>query len=199
MRDVQAARGAALTHEAPTDQPPPRSLPTRRPKVLLLVVALVALAADATSKALVVARLEGREPVRLLDGLVTFSVSRNSGAAFSFAQGATVLFTAVAVGVVVVIIRTLPRLRSLGWALTLGLLLGGAVGNLVDRLTRAPGIGRGAVVDFVQLPHFAVFNVADSCITVGALLAVLLSLRGIEIDGSRRERTEAQGRRSARR
>ncbi len=133
-----------------------------------------------------VARLEGRSTVRLLDGLVTFAVSRNSGAAFSFAQGATVLFTLVAVAVAVVIVRTLPRLASAGWALTLGLLLGGALGNLADRLFRAPGPGRGAVVDFVQLPHFAVFNVADSCITIGALVAVLLSLRGIEVDGRRR-------------
>ena len=151
-----------------------------------MVVALTALAVDAASKALVVARLEGRDAVRLLGGLLTFSVSRNSGAAFSFAQGATVVFTLVAVGVVVVIVRTLPRLRSAGWAVTLGLLLGGATGNLVDRLVRAPGVGRGAVVDFIGLPHFAVFNVADSCITVGAVLAVLLSTRGIEVDGTRR-------------
>ena len=153
---------------------------------MLLMVALLAVVADVVTKAVVVARLEGGRPVRLLGGFLTFSVSRNSGAAFSFAQGATVVFTAVAAGVVVVIVRTLPRLRSTGWALTLGLLLGGAVGNLLDRLVRAPGIGRGAVVDFIQLPHFAVFNVADSCITVGAVLAVLLSLRGIEVDGSRR-------------
>lgn len=165
---MQAARGAAL-----------------RPRALLLVVAVTALVADAATKALVVARLEGRAPVRLLDGLLTFDVSRNSGAAFSFAQGATVIFTGVAVAVAVVIVRTLPRLRSRVWALTLGLLLGGALGNLVDRLLRAPGIGRGAVVDFIQLPHFAVFNVADSCITVGAALAVLLSLRGLEVDGTR--------------
>ena len=173
MRALQTARGATL-----------------RPRASLLTVALLALVLDASSKALVVARLEGHEQVRLLSGLVTLTVSRNSGAAFSFAQGATVLFTLVAVGVIGVIIRTLPRLRSRAWALTLGLLLGGALGNLVDRLLRAPGPGRGAVVDFIQLPHFAVFNVADSCITIGAVLAVLLSLRGVEVDGSRRPRPE---------
>jgi signal peptidase II len=91
------------------------------------------------------------------------------------------------VGVAAYIVRTLPRLRSLGWTVTLGLLLGGALGNLVDRLARAPGFARGAVVDFIHLPHFATFNVADSAITVGALLAVLLSLRGIEVDGAQRE------------
>ena len=151
---------------------------------MLACVAVLAIAGDIASKLVVVARLEGREPVRLLGGFLTLEVSRNSGAAFSFAEGATVLFTAVAVGVVVVIARTARKLRSAPWALTLGLLLGGAVGNLLDRLFRAPGIGRGAVVDFIRLPHFAVFNVADSCITVGAVLAVLLSLRGLEIDGT---------------
>jgi signal peptidase II len=170
VRVLQAARGTALT----------------KLRWSLVLIALITVALDAATKALVVARLEHREPVRLLDGLVTFEVSRNSGAAFSFAQGATVLFTLIAVGVVVVIVRTLPRLRSAGWAVTLGLLLGGAVGNLLDRLTRAPGIGRGAVVDFIHLPHFATFNLADSAITVGACLAVLLSLRGVEVDGSHR-------------
>ena len=169
MRALQAARGATL-----------------RSRTLLLTVALLAVVADVTTKVWVVDRLEGRSPVRLLGGLVTFAVSRNSGAAFSFAQGATVVFTLVALGVIVVIVRTLPRLRSAAWAVTLGLLLGGAVGNLLDRLLRAPGPGRGAVVDFVQLPHFAVFNVADSCITVGAVLAVVLSVQGREIDGTRK-------------
>lgn len=167
---MQAARGTALT----------------KSRSLLVGLALLTIALDAATKALVVARLEHREHIRVLGGLVTFEVSRNSGAAFSFAQGATALFTLIAVGVVVVIVRALPRLQSRGWAVTLGLLLGGAIGNLIDRITRAPGVGRGAVVDFIHLPHFATFNVADSAITTGAVLAVLLSLRGIEIDGSHR-------------
>ncbi len=167
---MQAARGTALT----------------KPRLLLVLLALLTVALDAATKVLVVARLEHREPVRLLGGLLTFDVSRNSGAAFSFAQGATVVFTLIAAIVVVVIVRTLPRLASRGWAVTLGLLLGGALGNLIDRLVRAPGVGRGAVVDFISLPHFATFNIADSAITVGAVLAVLLSLRGIEVDGSHR-------------
>jgi len=141
---------------------------------------------DVVSKTLVVDRLEHRVGGLRLGPLLTLEVSRNSGAAFSFAQGATVVFTLVAVAVVVVIIRTASRLRSSAWALTLGLLLGGAVGNLLDRLLRAPGPGRGAVVDFIHVPHFAVFNAADSAITVGAVLAVLLSLRGLEVDGTRR-------------
>jgi signal peptidase II len=142
--------------------------------------------ADVATKLLVVAHLEGKQPIEVLGGIVTFTVSRNAGAAFSFAEGATVVFTLIAVTVVVVIARTLPRLRSNAWAVTLGLLVGGATGNLVDRLLRAPGVGRGAVVDFISVPHFASFNLADSAITVGAALAVLLSLRGIEVDGTRR-------------
>lgn len=179
---MQAARGAALTEPARDGQAPG----DRKRAGLLAVVAVLAVVADVTSKLLVVAHLEGREPIRLLGGFLTLEASRNSGAAFSFAEGATVVFTAVAVAVVVVIVRTSRRLRSTPWALTLGLLLGGAVGNLIDRLFRSPGVGRGAVVDFIHLPHFAVFNVADSCITVGAALAVLLSLRGLEVDGTRR-------------
>jgi signal peptidase II len=167
---VQAARGTALT----------------KPRVLLVLVALLTIALDVASKLVVVARLEGEEPISLLGGAVSLAVSRNSGAAFSFAQGATVVFTLVAVVVAVVVVRTLPKLRSAGWALTLGLLLGGALGNLIDRLLRAPGVGRGAVVDFISVPHFATFNVADSGITVGAVLAVLLSFRGIEVDGTHR-------------
>jgi signal peptidase II len=123
-------------------------------------------------------------PVDILGGAVTFVQSRNSGAAFSFAEGATVIFTGIAVAVAVVILRSMRRLSSTGWAVTLGLLLGGALGNLQDRLWRAPGFARGAVVDFISVPHFASFNVADSAITVGAGLALLLSLRGIELDGS---------------
>jgi signal peptidase II len=167
---VQAARGTALT----------------RPRLLLLLLALVTLALDAVTKVLVVATLEGEPPVHVIGDVLTLDVSRNSGAAFSFAQGATVVFTMVAVVVAVVIVRALPRLRSTAWAVTLGLLLGGALGNLVDRLLRDPGVGRGAVVDFIDVKWFASFNVADSGITVGAVLAVLLSLRGLELDGSRR-------------
>ena len=106
---------------------------------------------------------------------------RNPGAAFGFAQGLTIAFTVVAVGVVVVILRLSRRLRSTPWAIALGLVLGGAVGNLVDRLFRAPGPGRGHVVDFLELPHWPVFNLADSAIVTAAVLMVLLSARGSEL------------------
>jgi signal peptidase II len=171
---VQAARGTSLT-------PAPR-----RTTTLLAAIAIAVLGLDAFTKYLVVEHLEHREPIRLLGGALLLAVSRNSGAAFSFAQGATVLFTAVAVAVIVVIVRTARQLGSTGWAVTLGLLLGGATGNLMDRIFRAPGPGRGAVVDFIDFRVWPVFNLADSAIVCGGLLAVLLSIRGIELDGSRK-------------
>jgi signal peptidase II len=164
-----------------------------RPKIaarlLVWPTAVVGIAADQVTKALVVARLEGGSPAHVLGDAVKLDVSRNSGAAFSFAPTATVLFTAIAVGVAIVIARAVSSLRSAGWAVALGLILAGAVGNLIDRLLRVPGIGRGAVVDFIDVRYFATFNVADSCITCGAVLAVLLSLRGIPMSDKAAETT----------
>jgi signal peptidase II len=175
---VQAAGGAPLTG-ADAEPVRPRRLG------LLLVVAAVVLALDVATKVLVVSRLEGEAPVSLLGGHLLLRVTRNSGAAFSFAQGATVVFTAVALTVVAVILRVSRRLRSAWWALALGLLLGGATGNLLDRLARAPGIGRGAVVDFIDFQVWPSFNVADSAIVTGGVLAVVLSVLAVEIDGTR--------------
>jgi signal peptidase II len=142
------------------------------------------LAADVVSKVLVVAKLADRQPVRLLDGLLTLDYTRNAGAAFSIGTGATYVFGVVAIAVIVVILRTARRLFSTPWAVVLGLLLGGATGNLVDRLLRSPGVLRGHVVDWIQLPHFAVFNLADSAISIGGVLAVLLALAGRQLDGT---------------
>jgi signal peptidase II len=147
--------------------------------VVLAGTALLGIGLDQATKALTVATVEGRPPVHLIGRVLTVNVSRNSGSAFSFAPAATILFTCIAVATVVLIVTRAARLRSAGWAAALGLLLAGAVGNLSDRLMRAPGIGRGAVVDFIDLQHLATFNIADSCLTCGAVLAVVLSLRGI--------------------
>ena len=173
MRELQDARGASLTGR-------------RHPSRLLAAVAGTALALDLLTKYLVVEHLENEEPIRLLGGALLLKVSRNPGAAFSFAQGATVVFTAVAVVVAAVIIRTARRLGSTAWAVSLGLLLGGALGNLVDRVFRSPGPGRGAVVDFIDFRVWPVFNIADSAIVIGGMLAVVLSFRGIELDGTRK-------------
>jgi len=175
VRDLQAAGGATLTS-------PPG---VRRRTALLALVAALVLALDIATKVLVVAELESRRTLVLLGGQLLVRVSRNPGAAFSFAEGATLLFTTIAVVVVVVILRMSRRVASRGWAVSLGLLLGGASGNLVDRLLRSPGPGRGAVVDFIDFQVWPSFNVADSAIVTGGVLAVLLSLKGIELDGTR--------------
>lgn len=173
---MQAARRTPLTGEAAPGQP-------RRVRALLAVAAAV-LTADIVSKVIVVAILSDRPPARLLGGLLTLRVDRNPGAAFSIGTSMTLVFSAIALGVIIFILRTSRRIRSLPWACTLGLLLGGATGNLVDRLLRYPGPLRGYVVDWIQVPHWPVFNVADSAIVCGGILAVLLAGRGLRIDGT---------------
>jgi signal peptidase II len=147
--------------------------------------------ADLVSKTIVVATLSDRAPLRLLGGLLTLRELRNSGAAFSIGTSVTVVFTLIALGVIVAILRTARRLRSIPWAITLGLLLGGATGNLGDRLFRSPGFLRGDVVDWIELPHWPVFNVADASIVCGGVLAVLLAARGISLDGRRHQAARA--------
>ena len=154
---------------------------------VVVSVALTVLALDIVSKVLVVAKLSGRPPVRLLGSFLQLTELRNPGAAFSIGTSMTLVFSAIAVTVIVIILRTARRIRSLGWALTLGLLLGGATGNLADRIFRSPGLFRGYVVDWIELPHWPVFNLADSAIVCGGVLAVLLSMRGIRLDGLRDE------------
>jgi signal peptidase II len=154
----------------------------------LLAIAVVVLGLDIASKVALVATLTGHQPIRLLGGFLKLRVDRNPGAAFSFAQSMTIVFTLIAITVVVVILRSSRRIRSLPWAITLGLLLGGATGNLVDRIFRYPGVFRGWVVDWIQVPHWPVFNIADSAIVCGGILAVLLSARGIRLDGQRESR-----------
>ena len=161
-------------------------MPTRPRRVgLLLGVAAFVLAADVISKAIVVAQMADHAPIRLLGGLLTITLTRNGGAAFSIGTSMTIVFTAIAVGVIVYILRTARNLRSIGWAITLGLLLGGATGNLLDRIFRAPGPFQGHVVDWIQLPDWPVFNLADSSIVCAGVLVVLLALRGIRLDGTR--------------
>ncbi len=150
---------------------------------MLAGTAVLGIGLDQATKALMVATREGKPPIRIVGQVLTIYVTRNTGAAFGFAPAATVLFTGVAVAAAVLIAVKAPRLRSTWWAVALGLVLAGAIGNLCDRLMRAPGIGRGAVVDFIDLQHFADFNVADSCLTCGVVFMLLLSLRGIPMTG----------------
>ncbi|MEU4272486.1 signal peptidase II [Streptomyces sp. NPDC026092] len=163
--------------------------PAERPKgkrkiVALLVVALIAYLLDLGSKMLVVARLEGHEPIQVIGDLLRFEAIRNPGAAFGMGEAFTIIFTCIAAVVIVVIIRLARKLYSTWWAVALGLLLGGALGNLTDRIFRSPGVFEGAVVDFIAPAHFAVFNLADSAIVCGGFLIVILSFRGLDPDGT---------------
>jgi len=158
---------------------------------VLAATAVLVLGLDLVSKVLVVAELMHRPPVKLPGGFLWLVHARNPGAAFSFAEGATVVFTAVAAVVIVVIVRTASKLRSTAWAISLGLVLGGAAGNLLDRLFRSPAPLRGWVVDWISLRSpdgrmlFPIFNLADSGIVCGGILAVLLAMLGYEMDGTR--------------
>lgn len=168
-----------------TTSPPPG---LRRDRLLVGTAAMVLLL-DVVTKVVVVATLEGGSPVRLLGGGLYLVLYRNPGAAFSLATGMTWLLTLVAVVVAVAIVRLAPRLRSAGWAVGLGLVLGGALGNLVDRFFRSPGPLRGHVVDFLSLlvpdgSVWPVFNLADSAIVSGGALLVVLALLGRDYDGS---------------
>ena len=154
---------------------------------LLAGVAVLVVALDAVSKALAVAHLTPGEPVHVLGNVLEWDLLRNPGAAFSVGTGYTAVFTVLAIGVIAFVIRTARRLRSTGYAVAFGLLLGGAAGNLGDRIFRAPGVFRGDVVDWIGVVprYWPVFNLADSSICIAAVLFVLLALFGVHIDGTR--------------
>lgn len=180
---MQTARGTAVAAEV-------GATAVRSPLTYRLVwatVALVGLALDVSTKIIAVSRLDPAEPIRLLGGLLTLRLIRNPGAAFSQGAQFTYVFAVVAVLVLAfVIIRLVPQLRHPGWAVALGLLCAGVGGNLTDRLFRAPGPFRGHVVDFLELPYWPIFNVADMCITAAAVLIMVLAVvRNVGLDGSR--------------
>lgn len=163
-----------------------RGRPSVRVLLLLGLIALLVYGLDQLSKLLVVENLELGEVVPLLGEILQLRYVTNPGAAFSLASGFTWVLSIVALGVTGFIVWFAPRIRSLGWATMFGLVLGGAFGNVTDRLTREPGFGVGHVVDFIQVIHFpAIFNVADIAIVSSMGLFVLLSLRGVGLDGRR--------------
>ncbi|MEU9201744.1 signal peptidase II [Streptomyces sp. NPDC048332] len=162
-----------------------RSPATRRRRIILLFsVAVLAYLLDLGSKMLVVAKLEHQEPIEIFGDWLRFDAIRNAGAAFGLGEAFTIIFTIIAATVILVIARIARKLYSLPWAIALGLLLGGALGNLTDRIFRSPGVFEGAVVDFIAPAHFAVFNLADSAIVCGGILIVLLSFKGLDPDGT---------------
>ncbi|MFP8907227.1 signal peptidase II [Streptomyces atacamensis] len=181
--DTAAGRAATEAGGGPGGNagPAPRG---RRRIVELAIVAAVAYALDLISKIIVVEKLEGHDPIEVIGTWLRFQAVRNPGAAFGIGEALTIVFTVIAAAVIVVIVRIARKLYSTPWAIALGLLLGGALGNLTDRVFRSPGVFQGHVVDFIAPAHFAVFNLADSAIVCGGVLIVLLSFRGLDPDGT---------------
>lgn len=173
----EPTRSAKPVTAAPAANPaPPRQLR------LLLCVAVVVLALDSTTKVLAVELLTPGWPVSIIGDTVTWTLVRNSGAAFSMATGYTWVLTLIALLVVAGIMWMGRRLVSPWWAIGLGMILGGAMGNLVDRFFRSPGPLRGHVVDFFSVGWWPVFNVADPSVVAGAILLVALSVFGFDFD-----------------
>jgi len=141
---------------------------------------------DQLTKVAAVAWLDD-EAVTLIPNVFELTVTRNAGAAFSTGTGFTLVLSIVAVAVVITVLRLATRLRDRWWALGLGLLLGGALGNLTDRILREPAPLRGHVVDFLHLNHWPVFNVADIALTFAAITIIVRTWRGVSLDGSRGE------------
>ncbi|GAB2818354.1 signal peptidase II [Alpinimonas psychrophila] len=155
--------------------------------VLLGVAAVLIYAADQASKAFVVGHLVEGQAVSVFDDILVFHFVRNPGAAFSLASGSTWIFSILAAVVTAAIVFFSRKIKSLAWAVVFGLLLGGTLGNLTDRLTREPSFGEGHVIDFISTPWMlpAIYNVADIAIVSSMILFVLLTIFGINIDGTR--------------
>lgn len=198
MRPVQETGRAPLTApetSAGTPTPVGGRGPGRRPPfhrrpggvspAAFFGVAAVVVAIDQVAKSLAIAHLPIADSRPVVDGLFQLTLTFNSGAAFSFGTTATPVFASLALVVVFVIIAVSTLVRSTLWTWALALLLGGAAGNLTDRLLRPPGPFRGHVVDFLQLPHWPIFNVADMCVVSAALLIMLATFTGRTLDGRR--------------
>ncbi len=182
---MQAARGASLNLSEPDS---PHEVAPESRRRLWLVMALVATgmyAVDLVTKVLAVEHLSDGDTVELLGSFLGLHLTRNPGAAFSTGAGLTIALSLISITAALVVLYLARRLGSQWWAVGLGFLLAGVLGNLTDRLFRAPAPLEGHVVDFIQLPNWPIFNVADICINVAAGVIILQAFRGIGIDGSR--------------
>jgi signal peptidase II len=164
-----------------------------RALITLAIVALAVYGFDQFSKHLIVSSMTEGEQVSVLGQVLQFYFVKNSGAAFSIASGSTWVFSIAASAVTVFIILFARKIRSIGWAILFGMLLGGTAGNLTDRLFREPGFGVGHVIDFIKVYGFpAIFNVADSFIVASMGLFIILTIRGVNLDGRRATRIAAK-------
>lgn len=180
---MQEEGGEALTSPSPSHDPDPAARGRGAHVVPALIGAVITAVLDQTTKIWALAALTPGQPVEILGEWLRLNIIRNPGAAFSLGDGLTWLLTAFAVGVCAYVLVLIRRTASQPWALALGLILGGAVGNLIDRFFRAPGPGRGHVVDFIDYGIF-VGNVADIAIVLAAIAMVWLALRSVPIEGA---------------
>ena len=155
-------------------------------RLVVTSIALGVVVIDQLVKAWVLASLVDGHVVHVIGDLLTFRYVDNPGAAFSLGTSSTWAFTLLATAVVIGILWYAPRIDSTAWTIGFAGLMGGAAGNLFDRLVRPPGFGVGHVVDFIATPHFPVFNLADMTIVCSVALMILLSSRGIPVAEHRR-------------
>lgn len=172
---MQTTSGTSLSrHPAP-----------RRCIFLFAGVGVLAWALDQITKVWAVSALSDGRVIDVVPGGFDFVLTRNPGAAFSMGTGLTAALSVLAIIVIIVVIRAATRLRDSGWAVGLGFLVGGALGNLTDRIFREPAVMRGHVVDFLHIHHWPVFNVADCAITIAAVLIIWRTWRGVGLNGKR--------------
>jgi signal peptidase II len=146
---------------------------------ILFSVAWAVWILDLATKIWAVNNLSFKSNINVIGEFFQLTLIRNPGAAFSFATGATVFLSIFSLVVMIAVLYYAPRITSRGWAVVLGLVLGGILGNMVDRIFREPGVLRGHVIDWLQLPNFPVFNIADTAIVSAALLSMVLTARNI--------------------
>lgn len=182
---MQTAPGTSLSDES--DTPLPRS--SRHTIAVWAAVTTTAYLLDQATKWWAERSLVEGESKQLIGDWLRLTLSHNAGAAFSTATSYTLVLTVIALVVIAVCLRMARRLGSMSWAVALGLVLGGSLGNVTDRIFRAPSPFRGHVVDFLQVPHWPIFNLADSSISVAAVLFVVLSLRGVRLEGAVADRS----------
>lgn len=183
---MQAARGAPLSTSGRRN-PSPGAADRRRLLLVFAGVAFLGYLTDLVTKRLAVDLLSDRPPVPVIGDFFTLTLARNPGAAFSIATSYTPVLSVIAISAAVAVLWVARRLGSLGWAIGLGFLLAGVLGNLTDRIFRSPGPLRGHVVDLLSFSTFPVFNFADVSITIAAGLVILQAVRGISVDGRRHD------------
>jgi signal peptidase II len=190
---MQAARGTSLNPSDTTSSPAGpggRTGARAHALVVFAVIAVTGYLTDLVTKVLAVEHLTDRPPVRIVGDFLSLYLARNPGAAFSTGTSYTLVLTVVAFAAALAVLWVTRRLRSTGWAIGLGFLMAGVLGNLTDRIFRSPGVFRGHVVDFLQLPNWPIFNVADVCINIAAGVIILQAIRGVSVNGTRSRDTD---------